>query len=325
MTYSYYTPGAGTSGVTTNKPALSSLAVSGEARSMVVASDMSRRVYGIVDGVPTWVLDNPNYFVRGLCLFEGLVFIPSNYGTSIHVINPRTGWIHRTIAVPNAPSAIRGISIAHYAGETWMVLCFAGNGVGNVRVYKMVDLVIAQCLSNPNVANEPRHAELIGGNVFICDTFGHRVYGITLAGVLHNSVDIYFPNHIHMLANDVGLITAEHENRVIRWQYSTNPDGFSIEYGAPVAPFNDPTKRKADIIAGEVATIDPASVYTPKKSLCAVEAQGEDTLYSPNSARLYGGDLLISDTDNHRVIIVRDGVIVTEITGFNNPVTSILF
>lgn len=323
MTYSYYSPGTGTVSVTTDKPGLGALTLSGEPRSMVVASDMARRVYGIIDGVPTWTWDNPNYYVRGLCEFEGLIFVPSSSGTSILALNPRTGWVHRSINVPGAPGAIRGISITRYDGDVWVVLCFAGSGTGTVRVYKMTDLTLTHFLTNPLAANEPRHAELMDGWVFICDTFGHKVYAITLTGILRVSLDVFFPNHIHMLASEWGLITAEHENRVIRWQYHPSVT-FDIAYGAPVAPFNDPTKRKADIIALEGGTLDPASTYSPKKSLVAVEAQGPNTLYSPNSARLYGDDLLVADTDNHRVIVVRNGVVVTEIAGFNNPVTAVL-
>lgn len=324
MTYSYYSPGGVTEGITTYAPPLSEIEVSGEPRNMVVVSDQPKRLYGIVDGVPKWAQAFPTY-IRALCHFEGMIFVASGAtATTIDVLNPTTGWRHRTIAVPGATTAIRGISVTRYDGHVWMVLCFASEGAGSVRVYKMVDLTLTHFLTNPHPAAYPRHAELMDGWVFICDTFGHRVYAITLTGIMRASVEIYYPNHIHMIASEWGLITAEHENRIVRWQYSPSVS-FDIAYGAPVAPFNDPTKRKADIVAVEATTLDPASVYTPKKSLCAVEAQGEDTLYSPNSARLYGGDLLISDTDNHRVIIVRDGVIVTEITGFNNPVTSILF
>jgi len=34
--------------------------------------------------------------------------------------------------------------------------------------------------------------------------------------------------------------------------------------------------------------------------------------------------LLVADTDNHRVILVRSGQVVASITGFNNPTTAVM-
>ena len=34
--------------------------------------------------------------------------------------------------------------------------------------------------------------------------------------------------------------------------------------------------------------------------------------------------LLVADTDNHRVILVRNGAIVASISGFNNPTTAVM-
>lgn len=322
MTYAYYPPSTLlTAGLSSYAPALSEIVTTGEPRDMVVACDQARRIYGIVNGVALWKRDYPTSWPRAICEFQGLLF--NGTGTSIEVINARTGYLHRVMTVPNAPSAINGISVTEYAGQTWVILCFGGSGSGTVRGYTMQHLQLTQEFVNPQSAANPRHAELIAGWVFVCDTFGHRVYGVTLAGAMRDSVDVYFPNHIHMLASNVGLITAEHENRIVRWQYSPSVS-FTLEMAAPVAPFNDPTKRKADIIAMQGGTEDSASTYSPKKSLVAEEAQGDCTLYSPNSARLYGTDLLVADTDNHTVKVFRAGAAVTKVTGFNNPVTAVL-
>jgi len=321
MTYAYYSAGLGTVALSNYAPGLTEIVTDGEPRDMVVACDQARRIYGIVGGVAVWKRDYPLSWPRAMAMFQGLLF--NGTGTSIEVINARTGYLHRVMTVPNAPSAVYGISVTEHAGQTWVILCFGGEGAGTVRGYTMQHLQLTEAFINPQVAKNPRHAELMAGWVFVCDTFGHRVYGVTLGGAMRDSVAVYFPNHVHMLASNVGLICAEHENRIVRWQYSPTVE-FSIEVGAPVAPFNDPTKRKSDIVAIEATTLDPASIYSPRKSLCSEEAQGGCTLYSPNSARLYGTDLLVADTDNHTVKVFRAGSVVTKVSGFNNPVTALL-
>lgn len=288
---------------------------------MVVACDLSKRVYGFVDGQVAWQWDD-SLWSRALALFEGLVFIGT--GTSIIAANPRTGYFHRVMTVPNAPSDIVGLSITEFDGDIWVVCCFDGGGPGTVRGYRMQHLDLTEIFVNPIPAQYPRHAEMAGGWIFVCETFGHRVYTVTTYGSERESTDVYYPNYVQTLNGGAqALITAEHENRIIRWDYTATPET-SLEMAAPVAPFNDPLKTKDDIIAEDAGTSDPNSPYDPKKSLCAKESAGSVTLYSPNSARLYGDDLLISDTDNHRVIIHRNGQIVTEVTGFNNPVTAVL-
>lgn len=320
MGYSYYSPGSGTVALSDDKPAAVDISVVGEPRDMLVACSQAKRFYGIVGGECVWTYDVPGW-PRAIEVFRGLAFV--GVGAAIFVMDPRTGYLHRVMGIPNAPAPINGLSIVEDDGTVWVVCCFDGDGPGLVRAYHMVDLTLTEVFVNPLSTDSPRHATYVLGWLFVCDTFNHEVYGVTLGGAKRDSIAVYFPNHIQMLDPATGLITAEHENRILRWQYYPTVD-VSIDVSAPVAPFNDPAKGKADIEAGEGATLDPNSPLDPKKSLCAVEASGPDTLYSPNSARLYGDDLLVADTDNHRVIVIRDGQIVTEVTGFNDPVTAVL-
>lgn len=322
MTYAYYSPGVGT--VPNPNPLgmpSGPVVCTGEAISAVVACDLGRAVVGVIDGVEAWRRSYPSSWPRGIEIFEGLLFVAE--GTSIHVMNPKTGFVHRTMTVPNAPAPINGLSITRDGNQVYLVACFDAVGAGTVRAYNLSGLSLTEVFVNPHSAAHPRHAQYKAGWVFVCDTFGHRVYAVTMAGAMRDSVEIYFPNHIDMQASNWGLIAAEHENRVVRWQYYPTVS-FTLEVAAPVAPFNDAAKRKTDIIAAEASTFDPASAFSPPKSLCAQEAQGDNTLYSPNSARMYGSDVLVSDTDNHAVKLFRGGVVVSKITGFNNPVTSLM-
>lgn len=322
MAFCYYAPGVGT--VPAPNPLgmpAGAVTLSGEPRDMIVACDLGRAVVGIVSGAEAWRRNYPSTWPRAIEIFEGLLFVGE--GANIHVLNPRTGFAHKTMSIPTAPGAISGLSVAMYGGQVWIICCFSGAGTGTVRGYTMSEFALTEAFVNPQAASHPRHAIIKGGWVFVADTFGHRVYGVTLAGALRDSTEVYYPNHVQALAPDRILITAEHENRVFVWDYSPTHTREML-HSAPVAPFNDITKTKADIVAGEGATLDPASTFVPAKSLCAVEGSGPDTIYSPNSARLCGSDLLVADTDNHRVVVIRGGSAVTEITGFNNPVTAVL-
>lgn len=324
MTYCYYAgPAFGTVPVPnpTGMPT-APVVQTGEVRDMVVACDLGRAVVGIVGGVEAWRKSYPSTWPRALDVFEGLAFI--GVGTSIQVVNSRTGFVHRTITVPGAPASINGLSISRWGSNIWVSLCYDMNGIGSVRGYTMNNLDLTEAFVNPFPAGYPRSAVVEGGWMFIADTFGHRVYGVDIPTLgMRNSTDVFYPNHVQMLASNRALICAEHENRVFEWKYSPTVVRTMV-LCAPVAPFNDITKTKADIIAGEGATMNPSSAFTPPKSLCAVEGSGVNTLYSPNSARQYVTDILVADTDNQRVIVSRGGVVVTEVTGFNNPVTAVL-
>lgn len=321
--YCYFSPGVGT--VPTPNPLgmpAGPTVFSGEPRSLVVACDLGRAIIGVVSGVEVWRRSYPGSWPRALDIFKGIAFVGA--GTSIELLDPKTGYLHKTMQVPNAPAPVNGLHITSYNNQVYVTCAFSLQGVGSVRSYTITDLELTQTFSNPFVASHPRHAVLVAGWVFVADTFGHEVYGVTLGGAKRDFRQVYFPNHLQALSSDRILITAEHENRVLLWDYYPAPGSAEIVMAAPVAPFNDASKTKDDIVAAEIGTVDLNSTFNPKKSMCATEYSGELTLYSPNSARRYGTDTLISDTDNHRVIVTRNGGIVTKLTNFNNPVNSVM-
>jgi hypothetical protein len=326
----YYDPVAGlttpdlVTAAIANGPPPTPPVMTGQAKDMVVACDLSGCVYGFVNGVQAWRRDYPGIQVRALDVFEGLAYVSN--GTGIDVLNPKTGYVHAKITVPSAPAQINGIRITRDGGFIWVAVCFA-TITGSVRLYRM-SLQVLTHVTTLN-ASYPRNAVVAGGWVLFADTYGHKVYGYTTSGAFRVSRDVYFPNTVD--TDDAGvsfIICAEHENRVYRWRYPYSggqTELLTMLFTAPVAPFSDITKTKAQIESGQAATVDTTSTFTPKKSKCAVEFSGVNTLYSQNSARIYNGDLLIADTDNHRVIYVSGGSVVTEVTGFVNPVNAVLF
>jgi hypothetical protein len=290
----------------------------GEQHDILVACDHSRLLYCFRDGAVAWTKSMPNSWPRGLDAFEGLLFYAD--GQDIVVANPKTGFEHKRQSLG---AVINGIKVTRYADVTYVTVCFDTNATQNVKVYTWASLALTSFFTNPHSAAYPRCAFFYAGWLFIADTFGHRVYAADkLSGGMRNSTQVYYPNYIEPIAADQVRICAEHENRVFVWDYSPT-DTRTMELCAPVAPYNDITKTRDEIIALESGTgVSPG--YTPPKSACAKEYAGSVTLYSQNSATMTPYGLLVADTDNHRVILVRGGVVVAEITGFNNPVTAVM-
>lgn len=334
MSLAYYNPAVP---ITENAAAAQSLAapsaapsMSGDNLDMVVASDFSRRLYCYLNGQLAWERDYPNSYPRGLDVYNGLIFAAN--GTSIDILHSKIGSVPlKKIPAPNAPAPINSIRVTEWDNKIWVAVCFDLDGAGSVALYQLsgntvCDYQLAYHSSNSHIASHPRGAIVILGWVFVADTFGHRVYAYDIAsGGMRNSTEVYYPNSVDEITAANIMICAEHENRVFDWQYHPAPDVRTMIYSAPVAPYNNVSKTKSDIVVEEAATVDPSSTFTPAKSLCAIEGSGKNTLYSPNSARGYIGGTLIADTDNYRVIFVAsNGAITTEVTGFNNPVNAVL-
>lgn len=289
----------------------------GEQHDIAVACDLGRTLHVLRGGAVAWQRDFPSSWPRALEVFEGLMFY--GLGGSLVVCNPLTGFVHRSYSMP---AVVNAIKVTRFGGVTYVAVCFDTGGGGSVRVYRWQDFSLTQIFVNSHAAQNPRGAYVFAGWLFIADTFGHRVYAVDLAsGAMRNSTPVYYPNTIEPIASDRVRICAEHENRVFVWDYWPT-DTREMEMCAPVLPYSDITATRDQIIASESGTAAPG--YTPPKSACAVEYAGDITLYSPNSATMTPHGLLIADTDNHRVILVRDGQIVMRATGFNNPVNAVM-
>lgn len=316
---SYYSPTVpGTVNITYGPPAQSPV-YTGEQHNIAVACDLGREMYAFKAGSIAWQKSMPSSWPRALDVFEGLMLYAD--GQNLVVCNPATGFVHQSY---NLGAVINAVKVIRYGTTTYVSVCFDTTGAGSVKLYTWSNMALTLAFTNPHSASNPRGAYYYAGWMFIADTFGHRVYAVDVAsGGMRNSTDVYYPNSIEPIASDKVLVCAEHENRVFEWDYYPT-DVRTMLMSAPVVPYNDISKTKADIVSLESGTgVSPG--YTPPKSACAKEYAGAMTLYSPNSARITSQGLLIADTDNHRVILVRNGAVVTEITGFNNPVTAVIF
>ncbi len=160
----------------------------------------------------------------------------------------------------------------------------------------------------------PRDAARYNGKIVVADTFGHliRVYDES-TGALLKAIDSYYPNSVQLVdGGKNAIVTEEHANRVVKVDLATGEK--EILYGCGIGIYSDTTATARDFALNE-----------HKYERADGKTQCAGRLYSPNYAKLYeDGSLLIADTDNHRVIVVKGGVVVTEIKNLNNATSAVV-
>lgn len=157
-------------------------------------------------------------------------------------------------------------------------------------------------------AKYPRDATRANGLVYVADTFGHRVAVFSSKGRLVDSFEVFFPNSVQVVGRKL-IVAAEHQNQILEIDLDTRER--RILFGCDLDVYADPNLTVEQVRAFESSG---AAWRADRRGIC------EGRLYSPNHATLYDdGTLLIADTDNHRVLVVRDGEIKTEIRNLNNP------
>lgn len=300
--------------------------MSGEHYNMVIACDYAKRIYGMVGGRQAWFKDF-ELWPRGMSLCEGSLYVID--GPSIVALDPMTGIPVLKIDVPGYHARINAVHVARVFGDLRLTLCFDRGGDTtmtpgeSVHCFRLVD----ENLVDPYLCTinsiHPRDACITqAGQLLVADTFGGRALLIDPSSdKLIAVTDEYFPNSVQALQDGWVLVCSEHGNRVIIWNPWTGER--RMIFSAPVYPFNDIRLGSQKIRELEVGTGDPNSDVSPARSLCAIQNVGFGTLYSPNSARQRDGAILVADTDNHRVIVLLDGRIVTEVRGLNNPVNAV--
>ncbi|WP_417423636.1 hypothetical protein [Hoeflea sp.] len=298
----------------------------GEQFNMVIACDYAKRIYGIIGGRQAWYKDF-ELWPRGMSLCEGLLYVIDD--PLIVALDPMTGVPVLKIEVPGYHARLNAVHVARVFGELRLTLCFDRGGDTtmspgeSVHCFRLMNGILLDpylCTIN---SIHPRDACMTrAGQLLVADTFGNQVLLIDPArDELISVADEYFPNSVQELQDGWVLVCSEHGNRVIRWNPSTSER--RMIFSAPIYPFNDIRMGSERIRELEVGTSDPDSDVAPARSLCAIQNAGLATLYSPNSARQRDGAILVADTDNHRVIVLRDGSIVTDVTGLNNPVNAV--
>lgn len=158
-----------------------------------------------------------------------------------------------------------------------------------------------------------RDALIHHGKLYVSDTHGQRVLIFNAKTLkLLRIRPFYFPNDL-LVAKGQVMVVEEHANRII------GVDDHTIPFSCPLWFYTQTAKN--------VMFIEPQTkklTSTDGVGRCAREFMGPNTLYSANGAAYRDNTYVIADTDNHRVIAVRDGSVVSELLGVNNPVRVIL-
>ncbi|MGH8380606.1 hypothetical protein [Pseudomonas sp.] len=158
-----------------------------------------------------------------------------------------------------------------------------------------------------------RDALIHNGLLYVSDTFGHRVLVFRLNNLeLLYQKNFYYPNDL-FIANGRVMVVEEHANRVIA------VDSNTVQFSCPLWAYMQTRKKIKDIEDQVVKYNSPNGV-----SRCAREFMGHNTLYSPNGGAYLKKTFVIADTDNHRIVAVKNGSIISELNGINNPVRIIL-
>ncbi|PJM69199.1 hypothetical protein [Achromobacter ruhlandii] len=303
----------------------------GAPRCIAVVSDWGQRLDVFLHGCFAWSRSHTDTWLRGLAFFKGLIY----YCIEDYILirDPLTGFsiaqFQLSKIVGGQRKAINSIRFSEVGGNVYLTVCYDFSGIGSVVVYRYSGGRLLPHYENPLFASAPRGA-YFDGRLVVADTFGAggdglgSVYLVNPAtGTRITWTNVYYPNTVEPASGGRVLICAEHENRVFEWDPATGAR--IMRMSAPHPLFATLSNTATMIEAGQTSTAGPTPP-TPPKSVCAEEHAGEWTLYSPNSAR-YGrseDEMIISDTDNNRVIIVCGGEIKILITGFNNPVNAVL-
>lgn len=174
------------------------------------------------------------------------------------------------------------------------------DGVGAIRRYDISQDKPLLVMSSAVQASYPRGIDIAGSDIYVADTFGHRVIRMD-----YNSLDLlgeapsYYPNSVQIVRDRL-IVAEEHRNIVANFQLRTL---------ARLEPFAGcPTYA----LEAELLNIPRGSICDGKNNI--VE------LYSPNDAFSIDEYVYIADTDNHRVIALYGGQVIGQVIGFNNPI-----
>lgn len=296
----------------------------GEPRNMVVVCSDPKTVWGIVAGVATWMVTETVY-VRGGIIYGGEFYYAC--GKKVRVRNPATGAFIRDYDFPES-TFINCFWVGLNGGVLTLVVIYSGDGPDLIKVYDITS-TITLLHTSPVSVSHCRGVYIDGDRLVVASTFEHQVKVISISGgATETYTSVWYPNDVRKLSDGRTLITAEHENRIFKWDRVTN--GREMVASAPLAPFNDIAKTRVQIEAETPASSAEAPDYTPvysppKQNVAKIYHPGEVTLYAPNACFQAGSDLWVADTDDCRVIIIRDGAVVTEVHGLNNPVGVAMF
>ena len=289
-------------------------------RPIVVQAEFEKSIIRVdPDGSVPWVFRTSKSF-KGNFVYQTEDTISFTYRKSIITLNKHTGKKVSTYR-PDTKKRIFAYRIDDdliaYAEHTLE----DGRVVIESKKSRRNRYTVGTVFVSKHKVSAPRGIELLNNKILVVgDTFNHRVIGINIeTDEIEFQIDDYYPSMGHVISDHEILIVAEHANRIYKYDIVTGDKEWV--YGCKAHPiFGELDRPYTDIIElGHTGAL----THTNGMGVCAVEYnRNKETLYSVGGVvRNQDGTLLISDTDNHRVIhITEHGKFIREIKNINNPI-----
>lgn len=309
----------------------------GTPMNMVIASDITRTVIGIINGKIAWSCEYPEIWPRAMDIYNGHLYIGNRHG--VDAIDLGSGNLDRQLVLNDLPALtlMNSLRIVLRNDVPWLILALdrplidgvvapTTHNIQQYLLHKDREPELVEKRGDSVEYSNPRDALFVNGVMYIADTHAHRVVSLHKTTEKINFTSVYFPNTIDHLKSDSStnlIVAAEHENRVFSLDLNTGKKQLLMY--CPHPPFNDPILDGDRIARLQSSTVAPGTGDSPPKSLCATERSGLWTLYSPNSARVHNDRIIITDTDNHMVKVIDGKRMLALVAGIPNPVNALLF
>ncbi|MFN3619981.1 hypothetical protein [Sphingorhabdus sp.] len=187
-----------------------------------------------------------------------------------------------------------------------LFIAFDDGQVGSLIGYQIDDKMNNVIFRLPMRLASARGIDVSNNMLVIADTFHHKIVKIRLDSNVVSSTKSYYPNSVQIWKDSL-LISEEHLNMVSKFS------SHSLTRTGAMAGCFDPKNLDSKI---EKVVLD--DIYRSGTS-CNAQHLGSK-LYSPNDAIYADGSLYVADTDNHRIVVLKNGIKHSVISGFNNPV-----
>lgn len=311
---SYYLPGTGTLDTVSGFPS-DPITLEGPPLPcpIVVVNNIGGYLIRIgVDGMVDWARRSERVG-HGTGLLPGRLYYSSR--NEVVAIDPYTGRELSRHSLEGGKIAFVNCSEGH------LIVGFGEEGPNRIQIYAPPEASqpLKRLYSCPQSTHAARHAETRKGVLYVADTMNHRVAAFHMAnGTLLWSREAYFPNDLRLLSSGRILIAEEHANRIT--EIDDQNRGYRVLFSCPDSLYRNPESTVQEIMREEPSK-SKAAKSGKTIGVAAEEHSGPATLYSPNGVTPVSDDsYFVADTDNHRVVLVRQGKIASTLRGFNNPV-----
>lgn len=242
---------------------------------------------------------------RGLLAAGRYVLVGS--GRSIFWLDKRDGSI---AGKTRLSSLVNGFSLH---GEV-LAVAFRRQGVGAVCLHRMRGFNVAETVMLADPLSYPRGVYLSANALYVADTFGHSLRRYEGAGLRFGKsgarLKSFYPNSVRPADGTRLLVAEEHINQIGQVEARDLK-----RQPAAAGCWSQGRDVPLDVLLARVNEQDAAG-----ESVCRARAPLGGELLAPNDAVRSRTALYVADTDNHRVVMYKNGTPAAVLSNFNEPV-----